>query len=96
MKCPCCNAELALHVVAPLGEQKRRPDGGREPADMTSERAANFTMPFGKYRGRTLADIGEQDIGYLRWGAKEWDRTLGRAVRFHLDQVDSMGPAERR
>jgi len=27
----------------------------------------SFVMPFGKYRGKTLLDISEQDPGYILW-----------------------------
>lgn len=30
-----------------------------------------WTMPAGKYQGRTLAEIAETDMAYLRWAA-EW------------------------
>lgn len=89
MNCPRCGVGLALHAVEPLGEQKRRPNGGREPAEMTPARAAAFVVPVGKYRGMTLADIGERDPEYLRWGAGTWDRALGRAAKFHLEQVEA-------
>ncbi len=91
MKCPNCGVDLALHAVEPLGEQKRRPDGGREAAEMTPARAAAFVVPLGKYRGMTLADVGVKDLEYLRWGAGTWGRALGRAAKFHLKQIDAGG-----
>jgi hypothetical protein len=33
--------------------------------------SADFIMPFGKYRGRTLDDISEDDLGYVVWLADE-------------------------
>lgn len=35
--------------------------------------AENEVMPFGKYRGRTLADINHDDPAYLRWLAEDAD-----------------------
>lgn len=75
--CPCCRAMLDIAVdiktpAKPLAtqshpEQRRRPDGSLEPATMTDERAAAFSMPFGKYKGLTLAEIDRKDASYLNW-----------------------------
>lgn len=94
-QCPNCGTNLALHAVEPLREQRRRDDGGLEPAEMTPERAAAFVLPIGKYRGMTVGDVGARDVEYLRWGAANWDRALGRAVKYHLAQLDSMVEQER-
>jgi hypothetical protein len=58
---------------------------------MTLERAKAFKLPFGKFEGRTLEDVGSTDEGrrYLEWGATVWDRSLGRAVQFYLQHIDA-------
>ncbi len=45
--------------------------------------AAEFVMPFGKHRGRTLGQIARRDPGYLRWLANKYrDGKIGqRAMR---------------
>lgn len=89
-RCPSCGVDLhiALHVAKDEQPQpqRRRQDGSLEPAPMTPERAEAFTMPFGKFKGLSLAQIdadGHRD--YLEWGARQWDRTLGRAVVGYLE-----------
>ena len=41
-----------------------------------------FVMPFGKYKGRTLGDIADDDLLYLDWlaGIELKDRRLQQAV----------------
>ena len=57
---------------------------------MTMERAADFEMPIGKFKGMTIAQIdeaGQRD--YLRWGVEVWTGSIGRAVTFYLANVDA-------
>ena len=41
-------------------------DGNTPPQPWTVERARAFTMPIGKYKGRTVAQIGLADLHYLK------------------------------
>jgi len=34
---------------------------------MTYDEAKDMAMPFGKYKGKTLAEIAEADVMYLDW-----------------------------
>lgn len=56
---------------------------------MTFKDAANFVMPFGKYKGKTLDAIATDDEGlrYLDWlrGAREEDREPHTAIDYALD-----------
>jgi hypothetical protein len=89
-RCPHCNAllDVRLHVAGGDQPQKRRPSD-RPPQPMTDERAERFEMPFGKFQGMTLAQIAETNEGveYLKWGATQWDRAVGRAVRHYLESL---------
>jgi hypothetical protein len=98
--CPHCHRPIrvmpAPEAVSrpasyPREPQRRRPDGSLEPAPMTIERARAFVLPFGKFQGRTLEDVGSTDEGrrYLEWGAGQWDRALGRAVKFFLEHSNA-------
>jgi hypothetical protein len=56
---------------------------------MTPERALAFTMPFGRYKGRTLAEIQDQNPDYLRWLATECSaRTVRRAAAYLIAQQE--------
>jgi hypothetical protein len=53
----------------------------------TPEWAARFVMPFGKYRGSTVAEVGRVDRGYLRWAAENLNKGIAEAARIHLEQA---------
>lgn len=40
---------------------------------MTLERAKEMRMPFGKYKGFTLAQVAQIDLGYVIWFRNEID-----------------------
>lgn len=45
-----------------------------EMADITGRPALLTTFTFGKYRGKAVAEIAENDPGYLRWLFNNLDR----------------------
>jgi uncharacterized protein (DUF3820 family) len=59
----------------------------------TLARASRFTMPYGKHRGRTLAELADDPAGrdYLRWLADPTRDTgnPGIAARIMLEHVDA-------
>ena len=43
-----------------------------------------MTFPFGKHRGKSVAEVASSDLGYLSWVLKEsetWDRPLNENLR---------------
>ena len=55
---------------------------------MTLERAARFVLPIGRHQGMTLAEVDAAGFrSYLEWGATQWDRSLGRAVRYYVENA---------
>jgi uncharacterized protein (DUF3820 family) len=40
---------------------------GEERESMNIEQASGMTMPFGKHRGKTLAEIAADDVSYIAW-----------------------------
>jgi hypothetical protein len=42
-------------------------------------------MPIGKYKGRTVAQIGLADPEYLEWCAQNLDRNIQKAAQVYLD-----------
>jgi len=94
--CPHCHRPIRVMPAPesvsrpasyPREPQQRRPDGSLAPMEMTIERARAFTMPFGKFQGKTLEAIASTNEGreYLGWGSTQWDRAVGRAVNFFLE-----------
>jgi hypothetical protein len=62
------------------------------------DRARAFVMPWGKYRGKKLADLTatEEGRGYLQWLAAEVEENVSTAARILLDpasQTSSDGPS---
>jgi hypothetical protein len=57
-----------------------------EPFPMTAERAAAFVLPYGRHKGRCLADVGSTDEGrrYLWWMVSR--DGLSSAMRRALDE----------
>lgn len=50
-------------------------------APMTYERSRGYVMPIGKYRGKTIAEIGdEMDPSYLQWAANNMPKSIARAI----------------
>lgn len=58
-----------------------------EPAPWTRARAAEFIMPFGRFRGRPLAELTRTPDGrsYLRWPARETEGNAAAAAAILLD-----------
>jgi Putative quorum-sensing-regulated virulence factor len=57
---------------------------------ITIERAASWKMPFGQYRGCTLAEINACDRNYLWWLVENVDRaSIQRVVCYFLDQTEA-------
>jgi uncharacterized protein (DUF3820 family) len=60
---------------------------------MTYGRAAQFVMPFGKYRGSTLAEIDRADHPYLVWAAHEISSpSVKRAIICFVSGPDPESP----
>jgi uncharacterized protein (DUF3820 family) len=85
--CPHCGSTNLVTSPTPGGPHHARTDCGDcghflrwEPAPVTAERANAFTLPFGQYVGRTLAEVAATAEGrrYLAWlqGAEHTKRTL--------------------
>ena len=48
---------------------------------------AGYTMPLGKYRGITLAEIAVADRSYLEWAAVNLGKPrMRKVIQFFLDQ----------
>lgn len=94
--CPRCGSErLATTPMGPGSPHHARTDCldcGRfvrwEAAPMDAQRAADFVLPFGKHRGRTLEQIAADEEGrrYLHWlGAQDGIKgSVRRAIECHL------------
>lgn len=54
------------------------------PKPWSLERARAFRAPFGKYRGRTVAELAEIDRGYLEWAAAKMQNNFGMAAQIAL------------
>jgi hypothetical protein len=67
------------------------PRGNPPPQPWTAERARNFKMPIGKYKGRTVGQIGLVDIAYLEWCAENLDRGIQRAAQVYLAHAEPAG-----
>lgn len=100
-RCPYCQSvKLATTFCEPPSHHYARTDCvdcGRflrwEPTPMTDERAANFMLPFGEHRDRSLEAIGSsaKGLSYLRWLlTNPWmsqHRGVARAVEHYLAHV---------
>ena len=73
---------------------KRRRRARTKPAEASRlslaalERAGLYRLPFGAWKGYSVAQVAERDAGYLRWAARTWDGRLGAVVREFLAGVD--------
>jgi uncharacterized protein (DUF3820 family) len=63
------------------------------PVPMIEERARRFTMPFGRYQGKTLDELAKRDPGYVRWVARNVDGPAGTAAQCLVRALDAEGPA---
>jgi len=73
----------------------REREDGEEPLDedwrqtlekalATAEEEAVWLFPFGKYKGQSIEEIADHDIGYLRWALENMDRLsegMKKAIR---------------
>ncbi len=48
---------------------------------------ANFIMPVGKYRGKTLGEIKKTDIDYLKWAAANMTGSIGNRINEALNET---------
>jgi hypothetical protein len=79
-------------ATGPHSARVRRLECGRTRFAKTPwsiDRARNFTMPWGKYRGHRLADLAatEEGRGYLRWLAADVEGNASTAARVLLDHA---------
>jgi hypothetical protein len=51
---------------------------------MTPQRAREFRMMIGKFKGQTLDEIYRKQPGYVEWLARTMDRAIGRAAKGYL------------
>jgi len=88
--CHRCNAPLKVIRPAP------RPHYGKLFCDACQrcrgwvptppEDLGGWTMPFGKYKNRTLAEIAATDRGYLEWAADNLNKDrIREAIRLYLE-----------
>jgi uncharacterized protein (DUF3820 family) len=99
----CGSAEVVITrcETGPHFARVRCPGCGRTGFAKTPwslDRARAFTMPWGRYRGRQLADLTGTDegLGYLRWLADAVEGNVSTAARILLDhasQTSSDGPS---
>lgn len=54
-----------------------------------TEKVQGETFRFGKYKGRLLADVAEEDPGYLRWACEEIPAVRSMATKLGLLDDDS-------
>lgn len=97
--CPHCGKPVSVTVKPapesvsrpdhqPREPQQRRSDGSLEPATMTAERAAAFSLPLGKHKGLTIAEVARKDHSWLRWyAANGVEGSVKRAVVFYLENA---------
>ena len=45
------------------------------------QKAENFTMPFGKYKGKTLPEIKVLDIKYLCWASLNMRENISNRIK---------------
>jgi hypothetical protein len=64
----------------------------KRPSPMTLARAQAFTMPFGKYKGKALAEIQAADPGYLRWLATDCSARAVRRAAAYLTREQEPRP----
>ncbi len=48
-------------------DQKPSEEVSAVPVEITEEYAKNYTLNFGKYKGKKLSDLFEEDEGYIEW-----------------------------
>ncbi len=92
--CPWCESKVAINHDVPAPHYAMLQCTGEVPhfhgwvkAPRTQEWAANFAMPFGKYKNRTLSDIARSQSGqdYLRWAANTLEPgSASEAVKMFL------------
>src|SRR5262245_46059159 len=94
VRCPRCGGPLLTERMESgphFARTRCRACGFRrwERAPMTPERAAAFVLPFGRHRGRTLAEVGVADRGYLEWLAAlpALAPSIRQAVVCHLESA---------
>ena len=75
---------MAPQQQQPAWQSERPPPKHTPRQEMTPERAANFVLPIGKYRGRTLDDVYKLQPTYVEWLARTMDRAIGRAAQGYL------------
>jgi exodeoxyribonuclease X-like protein len=88
--CPRCNALLSVirpahppHYAELWCDACGRHCGW---ASTPTEALGGYTMPFGKYRGKTLDEIAATDRGYLEWVTSDLkDERIKKSVRRYLE-----------
>lgn len=67
------------------------PNGAKSPVSGGAAKPAQNAaiMPFGKYKGRLLVDILEENPGYLRWAAENIDGFEAKLTKvgINLDEI---------
>lgn len=86
-------ASASAEEVSPGGEQAAERQATTRPA--ATANAATFTFPFGKYKGKTIAQVADENAGYLTWCL---DQTTGKEdikdlIREYLNlaELDEVG-----
>lgn len=80
-------------------KSKKPSNSGRAGVVANALVGADFVMPFGKYKGRTLDDISDHDPGYVVWLADEGvlkiEKPFMDAVRRDDMEMDYIDPSDR-
>jgi hypothetical protein len=92
-RCPHCGSDRLVTTLVVAGPHFARTgcaECGRfvrfDPATRTHQRAMSFVMPFGHYRGHSLARLTRTEAGrtYLAWVASSVAGDAGEAARVVL------------
>lgn len=66
----------------------------REKMEREPIRDKKFVMPFGKYKGESIADVMEMDPNYLLWAHENTDFELHADLYDEIVRVDEYGIAD--
>lgn len=103
-RCGSTEVIVTRHPTGPHFARVRCPGCGWHgfaPTPWSLDRARHFTMPYGRFCGRKLANLtgSDEGLGYLRWLADAVEGNVSTAARILLDhasQTSSDGPSPRK
>lgn len=64
-------------------------NGGKNDEPLTYETAKALVLTFGQFKGKTLADVWEKDVNYIKWLAENerTDARIKEAIRLINEQI---------